>query len=74
MTVKHLSSRTISQLPVPLPPLAEQGRIVERIEELFARLDAVDASLASLLEKLETLRSAILADAFHTNRPLPPGW
>lgn len=74
VTVKHLSSRTISQLPVPLPPLAEQGRIVERIEELFARLDAVDASLASLLEKLETLRSAILADAFHTNRPLPPGW
>ncbi|MYJ15053.1 MAG: restriction endonuclease subunit S, partial [Acidimicrobiia bacterium] len=69
-----LTQRSLRTMPLPLPPLAEQGRIVERIEELFARLDAVDASLASLLEKLETLRSAILADAFHTNRPLPPGW
>ena len=74
VTVKHLSSRTIQQLPLPLPPLEEQKRIVGHIESIFSRLDAVESMLTSLLDKLELLRSTILADAFHTNRDLPPGW
>ncbi len=73
-TFNAVTGLQVKNHKICIAPYREQGRIVERIEELFARLDAVDASLASLLEKLETLRSAILADAFHTNRPLPPGW
>ncbi len=30
-----------SKLPIPLPPLAEQERIVGKLEELFAVLDAL---------------------------------
>ena len=33
-----------SKLPIPLPPLAEQKRIVAKIEELFAVLDSISAS------------------------------
>ena len=33
VTVKHLSSRTICDIPLPLPPLPEQHRIVAKIEE-----------------------------------------
>lgn len=73
-TFNAVTGLQVKNHKICIAPYREQGQIVERIEELFARLDAVDASLASLLEKLETLRSAILADAFHTNRPLPPGW
>ena len=32
-----------SKLPIPLPPLAEQKRIVAKIEELFAVLDSISA-------------------------------
>jgi type I restriction enzyme S subunit len=37
VTVKHLSSRTLQQIPLPLPTMAEQRRIVARIDALFAR-------------------------------------
>ena len=33
------------RLLIPLPPLAEQHRIVAKIEEIFAQLDAIEASL-----------------------------
>ncbi len=34
-----------SKLEIPLPPLAEQRRIVSKIEELFAQLDRIEAAL-----------------------------
>lgn len=37
VTVKHLSSRTIEQIPFPLPPLPEQRRIVAKLDSLRAR-------------------------------------
>ncbi len=59
---------------LPVAPIAEQKRIVEIIEDLFSRLDEVESVFQSLLYKLESLRAAILANAFHANRDLPPGW
>ena len=35
-TIKNVSLKAMRMLPVPLPPLAEQKRIVERLEELLA--------------------------------------
>ena len=40
-----LSSNALHKLHVPFPPLNEQHRIVAKIEEIFAQLDAIDASL-----------------------------
>ena len=74
VTVKHLSSRTVLELPIPLPSLAEQERIVGRVTKIFTRLDTTESTMKSLLDKLTRLRSAILADAFHTTRHLPNGW
>src|SRR5260370_40596089 len=45
VTVKHLSSHTIAEIPLPLPPLPEQDRIVGEIEKQFTRLDAAVAAL-----------------------------
>ena len=39
VTVKHLSTKTINIIKIPLPPLQEQYRIVERIESLFSQLE-----------------------------------
>ena len=50
--------------PLPLPPLAEQERIVAKIEELFSELDAGIASLKTAQAQLKTYRQAVLKYAF----------
>ena len=40
-----LSSNALHKLHVPFPPLNEQHRIVAKIEDIFAQLDAIEASL-----------------------------
>jgi type I restriction enzyme, S subunit len=63
-TFKELSGKAFSQLPVPLPPLAEQRRIVAKIEELFTELDAGIANLRTAQAQLKTYRQALLKHAF----------
>ena len=41
VTIKHLTGSTLSQMPVPLPPIAEQQSIIERINSLFLCLDTM---------------------------------
>lgn len=64
ITVKHLSSTTLAELPLPLPPRCEQERIVAAIDEQFSRLDAADASLRSLRARLPTWRRSLLRAIF----------
>jgi len=64
VTVKHLSSRTILDIPLPLPPLPEQHRIVAKIEEIFSELDKGVESLKKAKEQLKTYRQAVLKAAF----------
>ena len=63
VTVKHLSSQTIKELPLPLPPIAEQERIVVAIEEQFSRLDAGVATLGRVRRNLKRMRAAVLQAA-----------
>ena len=39
VTVKHLSDKHLRTMYIPLPPLAEQKRIVAKIEEVFKEID-----------------------------------
>ena len=64
VTVKHLSSRTIADIPLPLPPLAEQKRIVAKIEELFSELEAGEESLRAARRQLGVYRQSLLKQAF----------
>lgn len=41
-TIKNVSLKAMRMLPIPLPPLAEQHRIVARVEELMAKIDELE--------------------------------
>ncbi|MGO9233119.1 MAG: restriction endonuclease subunit S [Methylocella sp.] len=64
VTVKHLSSRTIETILLPLPPLNEQHRIVTKIEALFSELENGIESLKTAQEQLRVYRQALLKSAF----------
>ncbi|REJ43268.1 MAG: restriction endonuclease subunit S [Microcystis flos-aquae TF09] len=60
----HVDPNLLWNYILPLPPLPEQHRIVEKIEELFSELDNGVASLKKALEQLKTYRQAVLKWAF----------
>ena len=62
---KFLSLKTFSKFPIPLPPtLAEQQRIVNRIESMFAKLDEAKEKAQNVVDGFETRKAAILHKAF----------
>jgi type I restriction enzyme S subunit len=58
-----LSLPQISSIRVPLPPLAEQPRIVAKVEELLQKVNASRSSLAKVHLILKRFRQAVLAGA-----------
>jgi len=82
VTVKHLSSKTIQDIPLPFPEINEQRAIVSKIEELFSELDKGIAELKLAQEQLKVYRQSVLKYAFEgrlTNNEvkdgrLPKGW
>lgn len=63
VTVKHLSSKTIGEIGLPLPPRAEQTRIVAKLDELLSDLDAGVAELKAAQKKLGKYRQSLLKAA-----------
>lgn len=59
-----LTQSKMKNIPIPLPPLAEQKRIVERLDSLFAKLDAAKKILQDIVDGYELRRAAILHHAF----------
>jgi type I restriction enzyme S subunit len=70
VTVKHLSSRTIQDLPIPLPPRAEQNRIVAALEEHVSRLDAAEQALTSARTRLAGFRSSTTSETLNGDWPV----
>lgn len=62
-TFLEVSGKKIATLPVPAPPLAEQQRIAERLDELLSDLDAGVTALERVRAKLEHYRAAVLKAA-----------
>ena len=63
ITVKHLSSRTIQDIPLPLPPMDEQREIVAELEKQFSRLDEAVANLQRVKANLKRYKASVLKAA-----------
>lgn len=59
-----LTQGSMQLMPFPLPPLSEQQRIVECIEELFAKLDEAKERLQEVADSFAVRKAAILHKAF----------
>lgn len=51
-----ISASNLNEVPFPLPPLAEQNRIVAKVDELMVLCDQLESSLT----KAETTRHRLL--------------
>ena len=45
MALTHFNTKSVATMPLPLPPLAEQHRIVERVEQFMALCDHLEEQL-----------------------------
>ena len=61
----NISQEIIKSHFIPLAPLSEQQRIVERIESLFAKLDEAKEKVQTVVDDFGLRKSAILQKAFH---------
>lgn len=59
----RVPTRFIEELEIPLPPLAEQKLIVEKVEELLTRVNAAREHLAKVPAILKRFRQSVLAAA-----------
>ena len=66
-----LNQANMNKIPIPIPPINEQKRIVAKIESIFTQIDAAKERLEVLISQtksvsgsLSTLRNSVLKQAF----------
>ena len=59
-TVPSVRKSDVESIPLPIPPLPEQRRIVTEIEKQFTRLDASVAALKRVQANLKRYRASVL--------------
>lgn len=64
ININNIRGEYITETLVPLAPLAEQQRIVDRIESLFSKLDEAKEKAQAVVDSFETRKAAILHKAF----------
>lgn len=62
--IPYIRLGNLQEFPTPIPPLAEQQRIVDRIESLFAKLDEAKEKAQAVVDSFEARKAAILHKAF----------
>jgi type I restriction enzyme S subunit len=59
-----LSTGKVSRLPVPIPPLAEQHRIVNEVDRRLSLLRETETQVEANLKRAQALRQTLLQSAF----------
>lgn len=67
VALTHFNTQSVAELPVPVPPMSEQKRIVAEAQRLMSIVDALETALTEGLKRVSRLRSSILTTAFSGN-------
>jgi type I restriction enzyme, S subunit len=59
----NINARSLAAISMPLPPLAEQRRIVAKVDELMALCDRLEATLTTTDDTRRRLLEVLLAEA-----------
>ncbi len=60
-TMPKINQATLKSLPVPLPPLAEQNRIVAKIDKLMSLCDQLEQQIDATAKKQSVLLNAVIS-------------
>ena len=69
-TVPKLNQGNMCEIPIPIPPLAEQKRIVAKIDAAFEKIDALKANAEKNLANAKELFQSALDEAMRPKK----GW
>ena len=61
-TFKAITGRQLREIAIPLPPLAEQKRIVARLNAQMAVVERAKAAAREILDAAEALNAAIIRE------------
>ncbi|HEX8197636.1 MAG TPA: restriction system-associated AAA family ATPase [Pyrinomonadaceae bacterium] len=64
VNINHLSADRFSSLPIALPPLSEQKRIVDEIERRFSVIERIEKMVQIGLKRADLLQQRVLQLAF----------
>jgi type I restriction enzyme S subunit len=59
-----LNTKSVAELPIPLPPADEQREILERLEDLDSLSEQVKMAVNNSVKRADRLRQSILKRAF----------
>jgi type I restriction enzyme S subunit len=71
-TMTNLNQKILKRLPIPIPPLAEQHRIVAKVDELMALCDQLEQQLNAGEQLSRKLLEAVLTEALAGRLPERP--
>jgi len=59
--IHHIGRAALASWPVPIPPLVEQRRIVEVLEDYLSRVDAAEILLGQVVRRVQALEASSLS-------------
>jgi type I restriction enzyme S subunit len=68
MTVPKLNQAKMNEIPIPVPPLPEQKRIVAILDETFAAIDKAKANVEKNLQNAKKLFDSVLDGIFYDKK------
>lgn len=63
LSMRNISQQALKEIRIPLPPLAEQTRIAQKLDELLAQVDTLKSRIDAIPTLLKRCRQSVLTAA-----------